>query len=239
MSFGRPSRNYCTLALGLALLLTCAFAGLAAELDYGSVRNDESHVSTSHFQPLLPLCFEPDATGLSYIARGADYVFAIEPTSIQLALRNGESDLRRVLRFDLLHANRHALLQGADPLPAKINYLIGNEPAHWRANVPLHQRVRAQQVYPGIDVAYYGNGAKLEYDFEIAPQADPTAIALRFSGVDSATIDSTGNLVLRSGSEEILQPAPVIYQLIDGQRQPVSGGYQLGSENSVTFALGR
>src|SRR5205823_6797677 len=92
MSFSRSPRKFCIFALGLTLLLTCAFAALGAELDYGSVRNDESHVSTSHFQPPLPLCFEPDDTGRSFMARGAQYLFCVEATSVQLALQKGESD---------------------------------------------------------------------------------------------------------------------------------------------------
>jgi len=68
---------------------------------------------------------------------------------------------------------------GAEELPGKTNYFIGNDPKKWRTNVPTYAQVRYHDVYPGVDLVYYGNqGGQLEYDFVVAPGADPSAIAL-------------------------------------------------------------
>ena len=79
----------------------------------------------------------------------------------------------------LVGANANAPVSGVDELPGKSNYFIGNDPKKWRTNVANYAKVRYQNVYPGIDLVYYGNqGGRLEYDFVVAPGADPSAIKL-------------------------------------------------------------
>src|SRR5204862_3585507 len=78
----------------------------------------------------------------------------------------------------LVGANRTAKVTGLDELPGKSNYFIGNDPKKWRTDVPTYAKVRYQDVYPGIDLVYYGNQRQIEYDFVVAPGADPKAIAL-------------------------------------------------------------
>jgi hypothetical protein len=75
--------------------------------------------------------------------------------------------------------NPRAAVTGAEELPGKANYFIGNDPKKWRTNVPTYAQVKYQNVYPGIDLVYYGNqGGQLEDDFVVAPGADPSAIKL-------------------------------------------------------------
>jgi hypothetical protein len=78
----------------------------------------------------------------------------------------------------LLGANTAARGVGLDELPGKSNYFIGNDPKKWRTNGPTYARVRYEVVYPGVDLVYYGNQGRLEYDFVVAPGADPGAIRL-------------------------------------------------------------
>jgi len=79
----------------------------------------------------------------------------------------------------LVGANTRAAVTGAEELPGKSNYFIGNDPKKWRTNVPNYAKVKYQNVYPGVDLVYYGNqGGQLEYDFVVAPGADPSAIKL-------------------------------------------------------------
>ena len=88
------------------------------------------------------------------------------------------------LCLKLLRANPTAKVTGLDELPGKINYFIGNDPGKWRTNLPTYARVRYENVYSGIDLAYYGKkGGQLEYDFIVAPGADPGEIALAIDAV--------------------------------------------------------
>src|SRR5207248_1199140 len=78
-----------------------------------------------------------------------------------------------LLRMKLLGSNPDPRTAAADPLPGRVSYFIGNDPTKWRTNVPTFGRVNYKEVYPGIDLTYYGTQGSLEYDFVVAPGADP------------------------------------------------------------------
>src|SRR5260370_1138643 len=144
----------------------------------------------------------------------------------------------RLLRMKLAGANPQAKAAPLDPLPAKRNYLLGNDSSKWRTDVPTYARVRYDEVYPGISLAYYGRQNLLEYDFEIAPGADPHAIKFAFNRVLKPRIEANGDLVLRFAGGELRQPAPVVYQEIKGAQQPVAGHYALIGKREISFELG-
>jgi hypothetical protein len=104
---------------------------------------------------------------------------------------------------------------GTDELAGKSNYFLGNDPARWRTNVPTYARVKYQGVYPGIDLVYHGTQRQLEYDFMVAPGANPQAIRLSFRGAQSVEIDAQGDLVLHTAAGEVREHRPVLYQEID------------------------
>ena len=87
-----------------------------------------------------------------------------------------------VLRMKLVGANSAPKIEGSDQLPGKSNYFIGNDPSKWRRGIPQYARVNYESVYPGVNLTYYGNQGQLEYDFRVAPGADPNQIALTFEG---------------------------------------------------------
>ncbi len=70
-------------------------------------------------------------------------------------------------------SNPHPLIKGCDELTAKTNYFIGNDPANWISNIPNYARVVYREIYPGVDLAFYGNEGELEYDFIVAPGGNP------------------------------------------------------------------
>jgi hypothetical protein len=135
-------------------------------------------------------------------------------------------------------ANSSARVVGADELEGKVNYLVGNDPARWRTDVPTYARVRYASVYPGVDLVYYGNQRQLEYDFVVAPGADPRAVSLEFEGADGVTVDEAGDLLLALGGGVVRQPKPFIYQEVAGGRRAVEGGYEVGADGRVRFSLG-
>src|SRR5579859_7897943 len=190
----------------------------------------------------LPLYFEanPDlATDhAGFITRGGNYQFLLSPTEVQIAL--GKTGVKPAdVRMNFVRASPKAQMSGDTELPGKINYLIGNHPAQWRTGVATFTRVRVEQLYPGINLVYYGDQQQLEYDFTIAPGTSPNAAKILFQGVDKISIGAGGELILVASGGEIRQPAPVIYQMIQGRRQTVSGGYQLVDARTVAFAVGK
>ncbi len=112
-------------------------------------------------------------------------------------------------------------------MPGKINYLTGNNPAQWRAGVPIFAKVRVEEIYPGINLVYYGNQQQIEYDLTVAAGASPNSIAIHFDGADKIMTNAQGELVLKLGGREILQPRPLIYQIVDGTRKEITGGYKI------------
>jgi len=93
-----------------------------------------------------------------------------------------ESAAPVVLHMKFVGANARAEVTGLEELTGKSNYFIGNDPTKWRTNVPNYAKVKYADVYPGVDVVYYGNQGQLEYDFVVQPRADPRQIALDLGG---------------------------------------------------------
>lgn len=142
------------------------------------------------------------------------------------------------VRLTLVNANPRAKATGLETLPGKINYLRGDDPARWQPDVPTFARVKFAEVYPGVDVVYYGQQRSLEYDFVVAPHADPTAIRLRFSGAERLQLEATGALVLACGKQSLRMEPPVAYQLTDGQRQLIPSRYERNDAGEISFRLG-
>src|SRR6202521_3885209 len=186
----------------------------------------------------LPLIFEPnqgqaDAT-VKFLARGAGYSLFLEPTSAVLALQSGSKSRsgrsEQFVRMKLVGANPAAATSGTDLLPGKSNYILGNDPRRWRSGIPQFGGVRYASVYPGIDLVFYGSQGNLEYDFKVAPGADPSQAELQFEGATQLTL-SVGDLILTAASKGGMRlQAPQIYQRDGDRRQSVAGRFVLRAD---------
>ena len=134
------------------------------------------------------------------------------------------------IEMRLVGAIRHPQSAGLDPLPGKVNYLTGRDPRKWRTNIPTYAKVRCRGVYPGIDLLYYGSQQQLEYDFVVAPGADPERIRLAFSGADGLSVDPAGDLVVRLAGGEVRFRKPHVYQQSGGRRTEIASAWALGGE---------
>jgi len=137
----------------------------------------------------------------------------------------------------LLGANPAPAVAGVGELPGKSNYFVGNDPKKWRANVPTYAKIEYRDVYPGVNLVYYGNQRQLEHDFVVSPGADPKAITLAFEGMDGVAIDALGDLVLRADGGEVRLRKPVVYQEQNGQRAVIPTRYVLKAERQVAFEV--
>jgi hypothetical protein len=124
------------------------------------------------------------------------------------------------------------------PVSGRIHRLIGSDPARWQRNLQPHGRIRYRDVYPGIDVAYYGNGRELEYDLIVAPGVSPDAARVRFDGVKSVSVDAEGHLRLDTGSAVLVQRRPVAYQDGPRGRVRVEAAYRRHEDGTVGFEMG-
>lgn len=186
----------------------------------------------------IPLHFEPNVgqtdSRVSFTARGGGMSIFLTPEETVLA-RRGAVPVRMKLR-----GSKRAKFDAVDKLPGVSNYYRGNDPKKWREGVPHYARVRAKSVYEGIDIVYYGNGRRLEYDFVVAPGADPSKIELAYEGADSRSIDKGGDLVLMTKAGELRQRKPVVYQEAvgrQGQSGPVLTGITPGIFVDTTLSV--
>jgi hypothetical protein len=142
------------------------------------------------------------------------------------------------LRMKLRNANPTAKITGLDELSGKSNYFIGNDPKRWQTNVPTYTKVKYEKIYPGIDLVYYGNQRQLEYDFIVAPGADPSRIAFDVTGAKKVSENTQGDLVFKTAADdEIRWHKPIVYQEKDGARHEIAARYALTAANRVTFKL--
>jgi len=203
----------------------------------------------------IPLSFEANQgqtdAQVNFLSRGSGYTLFLTPTNAVLDLQQPaatgnlpspltthDSPLTDTLSMDLVGANAQAPATGLDAQTATSNYFIGNDPSQWHTGVTNYGRVEYQNVYAGINLIYYGNQRQLEYDFVVAPGANPAVISLAFQGTQDMTLDSQGNLVLHTAGGDVVEHAPVLYQDIGGVRQAVAGSYVLQGSHQVAFAVG-
>ena len=189
----------------------------------------------------LPLSFEAnrgqtDPT-VKFLSRGDGYALFLTSDGAVFKLRPSRRNLASVVRMKLIGASPDARVSGADALPGTVNYFIGNDPDKWTNHVPTFGRVKVQEIYKGIDQVYYGTERRLEFDFIVAPGADPGRIGLEFAGA-TPTLAPDGSLALTLNGPQLTLRKPVIYQTIAGARKTIAGNYKL-SGHRVEFVLGK
>jgi hypothetical protein len=184
---------------------------------------------------------------IKFLARGTNFDLSLTATAAVLDLcqicqktntrKSSPARLVSRLRMELADANRTARITGAEPLPGRQGYFLGNDSRQWHNEVPTYAQVKYESVYPGIDLLYYGNQQQLEYDFVVAAKADPRAIGLRFAGARALRIDTDGDLVIATAAGGLRQQRPLAYQEIGGERRVIASRFVLDGQ-TVKFALG-
>jgi hypothetical protein len=142
-----------------------------------------------------------------------------------------------VFRMRIVGARPDVKLVGEDGLPVMSNYFVGNDREAWRTNVPHYAKVRYEGVYSGIDLVLRGDSRRLEYDFLVAPGANPEAITMSFEGAEAPELDTYGNLVLHYSGGSVQQFRPVIYQENEGAHREIAGGFVLKSKYQIGFQV--
>ena len=141
------------------------------------------------------------------------------------------------VRMVLVGADTTVEPQGIDVLPGVSHYYIGNDPRHWRTGVRQFREVRYHNVYPGIDLVFYGNHHQMEFDFDIAPGADVSAVKLRVEGANLRKQGPNLELITPLGNQAVLK-RPEFYQGEGTSRHIVSGGYHVRRTNEIAFTVG-
>jgi hypothetical protein len=190
----------------------------------------------------LPLGFEANGgqtdSQVRFLARGSGFTLFLTK-SAEVVLVSGQGR-PQVVRLEPAGANPRPEVRALEEGAANSYYFIGNDPLRWRTRVAHYGRVRYAAVYPGIDLIYYGNGGQLEYDWVVAPGADPRRIQLRLATTGSLRLDeASGDLELAGAGGEIRLHKPMAYQIKAGQRVAVEARYTLADSDRISLTLGR
>jgi uncharacterized protein (TIGR03437 family) len=200
-----------------------------------------------------PLSFEPNQgqtdSAVQFLTRGTGYALFLTPGQIVLNLERQQPKSAAAaghapqagsvdtLRMSLMGADPQANAEGLDRQPGVVSYFIGNDPKKWRSGIPTYGKVEYPQVYPGVDLVFYGNQRQLEYDFVVAAGADPSRIAWRIDGA-RPSVDAAGNSVLHAPNGPATFRRPVVYQM-DGDRKTRVEGWYAVAGNEIRFRVGR
>ncbi len=229
----------------------------------GSNGEDELKSRAESAYRRLPMIFEAnegqvdgDTAGeVRYLARGHGYRVYLTSSEAVLSLAEtpgrgtgeaGSGGREGVLRLRLTDWNRGGEIVALDRLPGQSNYLLGNDPAAWHSGVAQYGRVEYREVYPGVALAWYGTQQSLEYDFVVAPGADPGRIGMKIDGASGMEIDERGDLVLTVEGRRVTHRRPRVYQSsgqLSGKAgtrgtREIPGSYTIGPDGRIGFELG-
>ena len=234
-------------------------AGISTLHNFSAKLNQDQVARAGLTYNRLPLNFEANYgqadPEVKYISRAGNFSLLLAPTQVEMRIKNRNAEVRSqdhntpgpladhrppasdyrlpapgVLRMTMIGAAPHPRLSGLDETAGRVNYFRGTDPAKWQAGVPTYTKVKYENLYKGVDLIFYGNQQQLEYDFCLAPGADPATIRLGIEGASAVEIDQQGDLVLSVAGGEIRQRRPVAYQQINGTCHEIACRYTLHAQ---------
>ncbi len=223
-----------------------------------------------HFEPNIE--FEPNfgqtSASVRYLSRGRGYTLFLTPNGAVIKLaeaftaRDTAAYSNRMKRFGrrapapaasaqrsaamrlkFEGANPNPEIEGLDPMAGRVNYFLGNDPTKWRTSIPTYARVRYREVWPGVDVVYYGSGGAIEYDLIVAPRANPGAIRLGIEGA-GAELQRNGNVALKTAIGDLRLCRLRLYQDgPGGARRTIEGRFAIlpsrGAAKTIAVQVAR
>jgi len=227
-----------------------SFAASSSSLSQTVTAGERSRIQASY--AALPLAFEQNQgqtdPQVKYMARGNGYTLFLTADEAVFSLHSrssasrpspaGQADSTAVVHMHLLGGNSLAKVEATIPVAGTSNYFLSNDRSKWRSGVARFARVSYQNVYPGVNMAFHGAERELEFDFVLAPGANPEPIGFQVSGNQGIKTDDSGNLILSSAAGNVFLHKPVAYQEQNGSRQPVDARFILQADNQVKFELG-
>jgi hypothetical protein len=181
----------------------------------------------------LPLQFERNEgqadRSARFLARGAGYSLLLNADGLALNLAYRSQAPARSVSMHLLGA-RAADIVGREKTPTQTNYYLGKDPGHWHLNVPTYRSVAYLGVYDGIDLIYHGNGSQLEYDFVVAPAADPNRIRMSFEGLRPQL---RGHDLAFEGQDSFSLRSLKAFQVLNGERHEVQAKWEVSGDEAA------
>ncbi|HEX3587867.1 MAG TPA: SBBP repeat-containing protein [Candidatus Angelobacter sp.] len=192
----------------------------------------------------LPISFEENHgqvdSNVRFLAHAGKSVIYFTPNEAVLALYSRDSQKKpavSALRMQWIGANAHPEMIAEHPLPGRINYLIGRDPANWHTNLPTYGQVRYRDLFPGVDAVFFGKDGEIEYDMVLSPGSDLGKISFGLEGVQSMRLADNGDLVLKLANGEVRHRRPMVYQENDGERRWLSAHYVIHNNKTIGYEV--
>ena len=251
-----PIAVFLLVTLGIALAF--AIAGAVSRFQRGandSARAEIRGVATA----ALPLRFEPVASlagpARRYVAHGADYTIALDRGGVGIVLapagRIRSSCPRRalsirnqrahpeIIAMRLLGASPGAMLAPSGAPAGRVNYLLGSDRSRWRFGVPAYAKIVERDVWPGIDLIYYGAGGRLEFNLAITPRAHPGDIRIKLAGARDVGVDHNGDLVVATAAGKLRLMRPTVYaRSASNRRRRLAVRYAILARDATGVTVG-
>lgn len=146
------------------------------------------------------------------------------------AIRHGDTSFKNILEHvyesNFIGCNENLKIIGNEKIDAFYNYFVGADSTKWKSNVPIYNKLKYQNIYDKIDLSYYSHGGKLKYDFIVHPGGETKSIKIHYKGLDNIYIKS-GHLILETALGNIIEQAPLSYQIIKGVKKKIKCAFHL------------
>lgn len=232
---------YQTIKLVVLAFILSLFNYYLTHNNHSLINNNIAKNFTNKAQ--IPISFEENLgqadKEVKFISHGIDYNLLLTSSKAFLLTNSKEFDS---LEIEFLAANSDTQLIGKNKLAAKTNYLLGDNENNWQKSINNYKAVTYKELYPGIDLVFYGKANNLEYDLVVSPKVDPSLVKLRFQELNnshqtSIEIDKQGDLLIKTKSGLVRQHKPFVYQEIEGRQIAVNGSYKKHDDNTIGFSL--
>ncbi len=186
------------------------------------------------------LWFTGSAVYYQFTRRSAGEIDAYGRASLEPNKNGSEIDRSEtmMIKATIVGASINPDISGREPLEYKCNYFVGKDPDRWHTDVPTYRAIVLDEIYPGVDLVYYGNGHQMEYDFRVAVGADHSQIRIQYEGANGLAVDSDGALIISTDWGQIKELSPVVYHEVGGSRRTVESEYLIHDDHTFGFRLG-
>ncbi len=239
-----PAKHLVHVSLAAVLLIsliTMASSGAASPSSFSQGSLLSFTPNAGQWDDQVQFRTSADGVTMWFADDGAFYQFVREvppasPPDPRLPMRTRDFE-NLIIKASFVGANTDVEIVGEGLLDSKCNYFLGNNPSRWKTNLPNYDAIVYRNIYPGIDLKYYGNDLKMEYDFIVSPGSDPSRIQIRYDGAESISVNEAGQLEVTTSWGKVTEMRPYVYQRDDDGFIEVAGRYRLLSENSFGFEL--
>ena len=202
-------------------------------------------INNGQFDSKVKFVTRSDGAAIFFTEEGATFLLNRKAKESFSAREKRKNDIEMeyyALKKHFVGANPNPEIKGMEKLPWSSNYLIGKDHSNWRTEIANYSKVRLYELYTGIDLVYYGNKSRLEYDFIVEPKADPNQIILSydfgdFKDEELLRINSNDELVVKTPFGNLIERKPYCYQLINGKKIKIDASFKIVNKESNNFTF--